>query len=219
MKLAVASKKKAIKITLWCVLGAALLFVFIVLGSLLVQKFIKKSSVPMFAGVASLIVQTGSMNGTIDEGDLIFIKKTKDYELGDIVTYVNSAKEVVTHRLVNYGPEEGTFIAKGDANSSLDQNPVSVDQIVGEVVLTIPKFGLVIQWFSHEGGVIYVVAMIAIVIAGVYLWNAMKPESEKAEEGAETLADTQEKTNIQEEQSSENVETTQAEPPQDEKGQ
>lgn len=186
MKDATPDKKiSPLKIVLWSIFGVLLLLIFIVLGALLVEKYIKKAPVPMFAGYASLVVTTGSMNGTINEGDLVIIKKTDDYQLTDIVTYVNAAKEVVTHRLVNYGPEEGTFIAKGDANNTLDLYPVSIDQIAGEVVLTIPKLGLVVQWFTNEGGVIYVVAMIAIAIAGVYLWNAMKPEPETETEEAE----------------------------------
>lgn len=166
------------KIVLWSVLGVILLLVCIVLGTLLVEKFIKKAPVPMFAGYATLVVETGSMNGTINEGDLIIVKKTNDYELMDIVTYVNAMNEVVTHRLVNYGPEEGTFLAKGDANNTLDLYPVSVGQIAGEVVLTIPKLGLVFEWFTHEFGIVYVIAMIAIAVGGVYLWNTLKPESE-----------------------------------------
>ena len=133
----------------------------------------------MFVGYAYLLVATGSMTGTINQGDLIIVKKTDDYALGDIVTYIEAdGKYPVTHRIVNYGPEEGTFITKGDANLSADIHPVSVEQIAGEVVFVIPKVGLVFDWFIHQGGVIYVVAMIVIVIAGVYLWKLTKPKQD-----------------------------------------
>ena len=183
MKDATSSNKLTpIKLVLWCIFGAFLLFIFIVLGSLLVQKYIKKSSVPMFAGYAALIVQTGSMSPTINQGDLIIIKKTNDYKLTDIVTYINESKETVTHRLIRHDENvEGAFVARGDFNDQEDMNPVTVDQIVGEWVFTIPKVGYVVEWFVHGGGIIYLVALIIIAVGGVYLWNAFKPESDTAD--------------------------------------
>ena len=173
------NKTRLTKIILWSILGVILLLIFIPLGSLLVQKYIKKSTVPMFMGYAYLIVATGSMNGTIDQGDMIIVKKTDEYTLGDIVTFIETdGKYPVTHRIVNYGSQDGTFITKGDANLQADASPVSVEQIAGEVVLVIPKAGLIFDWFARGGGVVYFVAIIAIVIAGVYFWKLTKPEPE-----------------------------------------
>lgn len=167
------------KIVLWCVLGVILLLIVVPLGSLLIQKYIKKSSVPMFLGYAYLTVTTGSMNGTINQGDMIVVKKTNDYSLGDIVTYVETdSKAPITHRIVNYGSEEGMFITKGDSNPSADILPISVDQIAGEVVLVIPKLGVVFDWFISGGGVIYIAAMIVTVVVGVWLWRFTKSETE-----------------------------------------
>lgn len=171
------NKLKILKIVLWSILGAILLFVLIAVGTLLVRKYIKKDPVPMFAKYASLIVITGSMNGTIDKGDMIIIKRTEDYAPGDIVTYIEDSGAVITHRLVNYGSEEGTFIAKGDANNTPD-DPIREDQIVGEVVHIIPKVGAVVDWFISGGGIIYTIAIIAVIVAGVYFWNLLKPEPE-----------------------------------------
>lgn len=154
-----------------------MLLIIIPTTSLLIQKYIKKASVPMFMGYAFLIVATGSMNGTINQGDMVIVKKTDDYSLGDIVTYVETDGNLpVTHRIINYGPEEGMFITKGDANPTADVNPVSVEQVAGEVVVVIPKVGIFFDWFIHGGGIVYIIAMVAIAIAGVYFWNLTKPE-------------------------------------------
>ena len=172
------NKRKAVKIVLYCVLGVILLLIIIPLASLLIQKYIKKSSVPMFMGYAFLIVTTGSMNGTIDQGDMVIVKKTNNYSPGDIVTfYEANGKVPVTHRIVNYGPEEGMFITKGDANLSTDIEPISVDQIAGEVVSVIPKVGLFFGWLTNGGGIYYLVAMIVVVVAGVYLLKLTKPKT------------------------------------------
>lgn len=170
-------KIKPLKIVLWSILGVILLFICIVLGTLLVQKYIKKSKVPTFAGYGYFVVITDSMTGTIDKGDLIIIKKTNDYTLGDIVTFVNSRDEVVTHRIVNYqDPNDKTvFITKGDFNPTTDGTPISADQIAGEVVLTIPKVGVAFEWFLHDLGWVYFIAIAAVVVAGVYFWGLIKP--------------------------------------------
>lgn len=189
MKQSAVNPKKLIKIIVWCILGAIALFVIIVLSTLLVQKYVKKTPVPMFAGYGSLIVITGSMNGTIDEGDMIIIKRMdpEEYKLTDIVTYVNYRGELVTHRLVRYGEEEGTFYALGDNNNgSEDDRPVSRDQIQGVVVLTIPKVGIFYNWFLHDGGYIYAISLLIVVFVGIYLWGRIKDsEPNKAESSAD----------------------------------
>ena len=173
-----SSSKKTLKIVLWSIVCIILLFIIVVESILLVQKYIKKVPVPMIFGHAFLVVATGSMNGTIDQGDMIIVKKTNDYKLGDIVTYVEKDTNTpVTHRLVNYGKEEGTFITKGDANNTADTFPVSEDQIAGEVVLVIPKLGIVFDWFLTGGGLIYLIAMIIIIVAAVYFWKKTAPNS------------------------------------------
>ena len=178
------AKGRTVKIVLGCVFGLILLLIVIVEGTLLVQKYIKKSTVPMFMGYASMIVATGSMNGTIDEGDLIFIKKTDEYSLGDIVTFFEDGATIpVTHRLINYGPTEGTFITKGDANKVKDTFPVKEEQIVGKVVFVIPKLGLVFDWFLTGGGIIYVAAFIIIIVVAVYFLKRIYSEPETAEGG------------------------------------
>lgn len=191
----VRSKLKIVKIVLWSILGAILLFVLIVVGCLLVDKYIKKSPVPMFAGYGPMIVITGSMSSTINKGDLIIIKRFDEYKITDVVTFVMDDGRVVTHRIVNYADKEaGTFITMGDFNDDIDQlidPPVSADQIYGKVVATIPHVGLFFDWVLHDYGIIYIVAILAAIVAGVYFWNVTKPDPEEcAEASAENSADT-----------------------------
>lgn len=178
---------KALKIVLWSILGAILLFVFIVVGTLLVQKYVKKSPVPMFAGYGYLIVTSGSMSPTINKGDLIIVKKADEFKPGNIVTFKNEEGEIVTHRIINYlNPDDKTvFTTMGDYTQTPDINPVSADEIYAVWVCTIPKVGMVFEWFLHEGGIIYVIAFLAVIVAGVYFLNLTKSEpSAKAENSA-----------------------------------
>lgn len=174
-----SNKAKITKIVLWCVLGVLLVLILIPLCSMLVQKFIKKSDVPMFMGYGYLVVQTPSMTGYANEGDLIIIKKTDDYKINDVVTYKKEGDVLpTTHRIIYYDDETGLYTTKGDINTDPD-GTITKDQIFGEVVGVIPYVGLFFRWLTDELGIIYIAALIAVVIAGVYFWNITKPEAKK----------------------------------------
>ena len=194
MKQSAINPKKLIKIIAWCILGAIALFVIIVLATLLVQKYVKKSPVPMFAGRAYLIVASGSMSPTIDKGDLIIIKKSDEYVVHDIITFVEDDGKVVTHRIISIVDGEGTFITKGDFNDDYDQldsatPPIRLDQVQGKVVGTIPKVGVFYDWLLHDGGWIYAMSLLIVVFVGIYLWGRIKSDSEPEANKAESSAD------------------------------
>ena len=166
---------KIIKIIKWIFSGiglAFLSFLIVVVGWLTIDKYIVKSPVPSFAGYSHLIVTTGSMSGTIEEGDLIIIKETNDYKGTDIVTYIREGEKIpTTHRILFvYETEDGIYYeTKGDANPSSDIELVHESDICGEVVLVIENFGIFLSWIKDGGGLIYLLAIIAIIAAGVYV--------------------------------------------------
>lgn len=167
----VKEEKKAVKITkkVLGIIGTAILaFLVVVVGWLTIDKYILKSPVPSFAGYSHLLVTTGSMSGEIEAGDIIIIKKTDDYKIGDIVTFMHEDETIpTTHRIIfDYGD---SFLTKGDANPSSDTRTVHIDEIYGEVVMVIPKVGIFFDWVKQGGGLIYVIAIILIVGAGVYV--------------------------------------------------
>ena len=147
-------------------------------GWLAVQKFVFRAPVPSVFGYATLSVQTGSMSGTIEAGDLVLIKKTNDYEEGDIVTFLHEGEDVpTTHRIIGVALD-GKFITKGDANNTQDSLPVDEAEIFGEVVNVFPKVGLFFNWVQSEGW-LYIVAALVIVCVGSFLVKTMfEPEEE-----------------------------------------
>lgn len=165
--------RKAIKAALLSLLALVLLVLVAAMSVLLFDKYVKKSVVPSVFGYAPLFVSTGSMSGTIEIGDLIIVKKTKDVGLTDIVTYVGEGDSVsTTHRLINYADEtHDLFYAKGDANHAQDVKPVSRDQIFGKVVCVIPHAGLFFSWVSVGGGWIFLLSLAVIIPGGVYLYR------------------------------------------------
>lgn len=151
-------------------IGTGLLTLLVVMASwLCFDKFVLKHRVPSIFGYSSLMVATGSMSGTIEEGDLIIIKDTDDYKIGDIVTFFQDGDDIpTTHRIYNID-ENGNWKTRGDANNSYDKRSITSDEIIGEVVLVIPYVGTFIDWAVEGGGLIYIIGIFLILGLGIYI--------------------------------------------------
>lgn len=183
---------KVIQNVIWGVVIGVFGILCVLVGWLAVQKFVFRAPVPSVFGYATLSVQTGSMSGTIEAGDLVLIKKTNDYEEGDIVTFLHEGEAVpTTHRIIGVR-SDGKFITKGDANNTQDILPVDEAEIFGEVVNVFPKVGLFFNWVQSEGW-LYIVAVLVIVCVGSFLVKTMfEPEEESEPAQAEPQAETTE---------------------------
>ena len=102
-----------------------------------VTDILKKDHVNVF-GYTYFVVASGSMSGTIEVNDIIFVKLTKNVKVDDIISYKNSSGEIITHRIVDKSGNR--LITKGDANRSED-SPVTEEQIRGIAKHYIPHVG------------------------------------------------------------------------------
>ena len=121
------------------------------------DRFQKASNVVLFALLLVLVylvsnlgrftiiaIGSGSMNGTINKGDVVLLDKKKaTYEEGDIIAFEQDGV-VVVHRIVSINENDGkfTYKTKGDANNSIDQWEVKESSIVGHYL----GRGLYIGW-------------------------------------------------------------------------
>ena len=125
-----------------------------------VQVKILKNEYANFFGYSLFEVQTGSMHGTIEAGDWIVVKSTKDVKVKDIITYKHG-KDFITHRVVEI--YKGSYVTKGDANSSKDE-PIDRDQVVGKVVKTLHGFGILRKTIFNP------IVIVSLIIC-LYLFN------------------------------------------------
>lgn len=183
-------KKKLINIIVWAVIGVLLILILIPLASLAVQK-LQKKPVPKFLGYSYMVVLTPSMTGYANVGDVVVIRETDDLEVHDVVTYIDSRGDVVTHRITSINNETGIIKVKGDTNLHDDPIDLTIDDIEGKVVLVIPKIGLIFTWLIEEGGWVYLFAIVAVIGVGIYLLNKLKaaPQAETATEGEANTTD------------------------------
>ena len=161
-------------------IGTGFLTLLVVMASwLCFDKFVLKHRVPSIFGYSSLMVATGSMSGTIEEGDLIIIRDTDDYKIGDIVTFFQDGDDIpTTHRIYNID-EDGKWVTRGDANNSYDKRSITNDEIIGEVVLVIPYVGTFIDWAVEGGGLIYIIGIFLILGLGIYIIKGDDDEDEE----------------------------------------
>lgn len=125
--------KKVVLIILSILL--ALLFTYNVYA--FVCRKIFKKSFATINGYATLEVVTGSMEPTLQVGDIIIIDtKVKDYKKGNIVTFLDTDGTYVTHRLLSINEKE--MVTKGDHNNTQDK-PADPKQLVGKYVFKIKK--------------------------------------------------------------------------------
>ena len=110
-----------------------------------VQVKILGNEYSSFFGYSTFEVQTGSMADTINPGDWIIVKITKNVKLNDIITYSHK-EDFITHRIVEVYKD--SFITKGDANSGKD-DIINKSQVVGKVVKILPYFGIIRKTFFN----------------------------------------------------------------------
>ncbi|WP_307802981.1 signal peptidase I [Frigoribacterium sp. PvP032] len=114
--------------------------------------------VPKATGSTPLTVLTSSMEPTFPPGTLVVVRPvdTDLVEPGDVLTYQLESGEaaVVTHRVVEVvSTSDGmrSFVMRGDANGSVDADPVMPVQVKGAVWYSLPLVGWVAQAVGGEG--------------------------------------------------------------------
>ena len=114
---------------------------------LIIQKVKQPNKVPNFLGYKVFAIVSGSMEPTLQIGDLVIVKTTKQEEIrkNDIITFSQEGYSI-THRIVNIIQKDGKvyYQTKGDRNTANDEELVSYENIEGVYILKIPKIGNIV---------------------------------------------------------------------------
>ncbi len=105
------------------------------------------------------------MNPTINTGSLLVVKKSYEYDVGNIISYyakINGKEEIVTHRIFRIGGN--IYLTKGDANQAIDEQKVIPRLIIGKVILIIPYLGYPIGFAKTPVGTWLLIIFPAILI-------------------------------------------------------
>lgn len=138
------------------VMAALILGVLLAASVFNAWQLIMGQEMPMLFGYGKAVVVTGSMEPEIMPNDMVVFHAQDEYEAGDIVIYQSNS--FITHRVVEV--TENGYITQGDANNVADEE-ITAGQVVGKVILIIPKVGYITEFLSEPFGIL--VLMIGFV--------------------------------------------------------
>lgn len=159
---------RAFLIAIICFFSLLFILVFIYFGDLLLNVKSGNYKNPIFNGY---VIVSQSMVPTININDAIVIKRNKNYNVGDIISFFSTEYEsdgmIVTHRIVEKVKgldEQSTYTTKGDNNTIADKQSVYSDSIYGKVMFIIPKLGYLQTFLSNPLNLICCIIVPAILI-------------------------------------------------------
>lgn len=117
----------------------------------------------LFTGQISYTITHGiSMNPVYYQGDLVFVVKSSEYQVGDIAEYRDATTGIdVLHRIIG-GDPIGGFVFKGDNNQSTDKFHPRADQVLGRAFLHVSHGGVWLKPLLSPTGI----GMLGFLIVG-----------------------------------------------------
>lgn len=157
-------------------LGKLSLVVTLLIGGIAI--FILWSFVPIEGNYTFRIVQSGSMEPTIQTGSLVATIPRSEYEVEDVVTFKGSDINPMptTHRIVAVEDQQDAmvFVTKGDANKEEDYRRITEDDILGKVFLSVPYVGYISSFFGTPTGKATLASIVATALMLMFMpWNSV----------------------------------------------
>ena len=144
--------------TIACLIYTVLGIIAIILVYNIIQVSVLNKPYMNIFGYSIFRVETGSMSGTLEIGDIILVKITKDVEKNEVITY-EKENILITHRIIE--KRENDIITKGDANNSEDE-PITKDNVIGKVVYTFKNIEIWKQVFKTPE--VYILVTITLIL-------------------------------------------------------
>lgn len=149
--------RKLIKLAEDIIVAVLVVVVIFLVASVILPKF----------SYSLIVIKTASMEPTMKAGSVVISKKLVDYEKGDVITFNQENKGLITHRITEIIEENGVetkFRTKGDANDSEDRILVSNNLVIGKSVLSAPYFGYLVMFAKRPLGIILLIILPAIYL-------------------------------------------------------
>lgn len=139
--------------------------------TLIIKSKLYPDKIADFMGYKPFIVMSGSMETTINIGDLVIVKKVNSSSIhtGDIIAFKNG-NIVISHRVKEVINDSGIykFKTKGDNNNVADDFIVNSDAIEGIFVNKIPGLGSILLFLGKPIGLLMVILVIVIISTALY---------------------------------------------------
>ena len=138
-------------------------------------------SIPSSLNIELYTVTSESMEPRLNINDIIIVKKgytNEQYKVGNIITFKNKKGEIITHRIsrIIKSDLQNAYITKGDSNNAEDEELIKYDKIIGKVIYTMPRFGLVMKLLKNK---LFFAMIITILILIIGYDNKLKKRQEE----------------------------------------
>lgn len=132
-------------------------------------------------GIEPFVVETGSMQPTIEAGSLSFINrriKYEDIKVNDVIAFRLPNDTKVTHRVINITGEG--LETQGDSNNVSDGISTTKSNYIGKNVFSFPKLGHVVNFMKTTPGRIVLIAIFIVIgLAAFFLADDDKQKKGK----------------------------------------
>jgi signal peptidase I len=113
-------------------------------------------------GAATFVITDGaSMEPRVRTGDLVVVRRSSSYDVGDAIAYRSSVGATVLHRIVETDGDR--FVVKGDNNGFIDADRPAMRDVLGTQFLHIPNGG---SWFAGLSNPIVLAALAVTLLSG-----------------------------------------------------
>lgn len=167
-------------------IGAGLTILIFIAGLLVFGTVLKakEGEVPSILGFSVLKIQTGSMEPEYKAGSVIIARKvdTDSLKAGDVISFYSTSNDISnrvnTHRIkeVTYlTTGERQFVTKGDANPTVDSDPVFYKKVIGKVIINLGVFsGSVIGFLQNPTVILIFIVLPLLIITFLEAQNLVK---------------------------------------------
>ena len=145
--------------------------------------------IPAVTGGATFVVGGGSMEPAIPMGAVVIVTPVSADQLvaGDVVSVkVGDKQAIFTHRITRLVDREGAIWlqTKGDANEDQDPSIIPATAVIGRVAVTMPYAGYAVRLLSTAQGVLFLLALAMLTLAGAWLLESLELDQAAARRAA-----------------------------------
>jgi len=124
-------------------------------------------------GFRMYLIMSGSMEPTIHISDAVIAKEQKIYKEGDIIAFDYDGVTTV-HRItkIYHEGDKCLYQTKGDNNNTIDKGIHKEEQVIGKIILRIPKVGNIMV-FIQKNFIVVAIGLITILLVGILIRRLM----------------------------------------------
>lgn len=155
-------RKRILKLFIYSLIA----FILICNVYLILQVIKNPTDTAQLFGYRCFSVASGSMEPTLQIGDLIITKEKskKDIKVGDIISF-KDGDSTITHRVIKVISQNGKILyqTKGDNNNVSDEKNIKYEDVEGVYVNHIPELGKMYIYIQKTPVVISILIIIYII--------------------------------------------------------